>query len=489
MGGLRTGTAIWAAGCAVAWAGTTASLTRLSHAEALYAPIIAVGALLVSPWYGAGLCVASILAVCAVPDWGRGTVAVPVLAMVALSVCVIHATYRQRAERDDFDRIISVVREVSASLDSSEVLSAVVRTAREATGAKASSLRLLAPDAGTLVVRAADGLSKAYMDKGPVDVRRSPIDRKVLAGEIVQIRDAATDPLFQYPQQAQEEGIASVLCVPLRRNGAVVGVLRVYSARPRSFTQRNARVLVGLAAQAVVALRHAELHQHTLSFIRKVTHELRAPLGAISTNLKVLLEGIPGSLTDKQVEMLQRADRRTALLMDTVNDLLSLSRARLEKPAEARMEVRLQDRVESVASLMQAQAEGRGVSLLLEAGSNIPLVGGNPEEIEELVSNLLSNALKYTPAGGTVTASVAPSGDRVVLRVADTGMGIPEDELPRLFQEFHRCANARRSGIEGTGLGMPIVKAIAERHRAQIHVESLEGEGTTVEVSFPAALA
>ena len=485
----RTGTALWVGGTGVAWVATTVWAVRSPAAVHLYSPLVAFGALVVSPWYGAALCVGSLVVMCAIPQPDRASAVAAALAVVAVAGGTIHAGHRQRSEQADFARITSIVQRVSASLDASEVLSAIVSTTREATGAKASSLRLLAPDERTLIVRAAEGLSKAYMDKGPVDVRRSPIDRKVLAGEIVQIRDAATDPLVQYPDQAREEGIASVLCVPLRQRGKVVGVLRVYSARPRHFGPRDVRMVTALAAQAVIALRHADLHQTALTFMRKVAHELRAPLAAVSTNLKVLLESGTDTSDGKRVKMLQRADRRVVLLLETVNDLLSLSRARLQKPAEDATEVRLEGVLRSVTSLMRPQAEEAGVTLQVEAEGGGPAILGNPYEIEELVGNLVSNAIKYTSPGGLVTASVEPREDSVVLRVADTGIGIPREELPRLFDEFHRCSNARRSDIEGTGLGMVIVKTIADRHRAVVQVESEEGKGTVIGVSFPVGRA
>jgi signal transduction histidine kinase len=481
----RARTALWAGGTGCAWLATTVWAVRSPAAVHLYSPLVAFGALLVSPWYGAALCVASLVVMCAEPQPDRTSAAAAALAVVAVAGGAIYAAHRQRSEQADFGRIIAVVQRVSASLDASEVLSAIVSTAREATGAKASSLRLLAPDERTLVVRAAEGLSRAYMDKGPVDVRRSPIDRKVLAGEIVQIRDAAIDPLVQYPDQAREEGIASLLCVPLRQKDKVVGVLRVYSGRPRHFGPRDIRMVRALAAQAVTALRHAELHQAALTFMRKVAHELRAPLAAVSTNLKVLLENGTDTSDGKRTKMLERADRRVVLLLETVNDLLSLSRARLQKPAEDATETRLEGVLKSVTSLMRPQAEEAGVTLRVETAADAPPIVGNPYEIEELVSNLISNAIKYTPHGGQVTASVAPREGAVVVRVADTGIGIPQDELPRLFDEFHRCANARRSDIEGTGLGMVIVKTIADRHRAAVDVQSEEGKGTAIEVSFP----
>ena len=471
------------------WTGTTFLVPRSPCVAVLYSPLAACGVLFVSPWFGGVLCIASLLAICASPTRASSGAALLAAAVVAVSACALHAAYRQRTEREDFDRILSTVRRVSSSLEADEVLQAIVRTAREATGAKASSLRLLAPDRRTLVVRAADGLSKAYMDKGPVDVRRSSIDRKVLEGEIVEVRDAATDPRFQYPEQAREEGIAAVLCVPLRRDSTMVGVLRVYSGQPRRFGPRERRLLTALAAQAVIALRHAELHRTTLTFMRKVTHELRAPLAAISTNLKVLLELGNGGWTEKQEQMLRRADRRAMVLLEAVSDLLSLSRARLDKPQEDGAEVRLPELVASIVTLVRPQAEQAGLRLETDLAPGVPPLMGNPDEIEQLISNLIANAIKYTPSGGMVAASVQPAGAGVLLRVADTGIGIPKAELPRLFDEFHRCANARSSGIEGTGLGMAIVRAIADRHRAEVRVESEEGRGTVVEVAFPVAPA
>jgi signal transduction histidine kinase len=141
--------------------------------------------------------------------------------------------------------------------------------------------------------------------------------------------------------------------------------------------------------------------------------------------------------------------------------------------------------LDSVVSLMAPQAEETGVDLVLEADPDLPPVTGNPDEVEELASNLVSNAIKYTPPGGRVVAEAACNGKYALLRVSDTGIGIPDDDLPRLFDEFHRCANARSSDIEGTGLGMAIVKTIADRHGAKINVESEEGSGTQVQVAFP----
>ncbi|MGQ9729703.1 MAG: sensor histidine kinase [Candidatus Zipacnadales bacterium] len=485
---LRQGRATigWGIGTTILWASTTTlHYFDFAGAEIFYLVAIVAAALFVSPSYAAGLGLASILGVSVKPSTG---IAKPVAFGLAAGATWLLAAYvarQRRAEHEDFEQILTLVRQVSSRLDATEVPTAIVRTAREATGAKASSLRLLAPDGRMLEVRAAEGLSRAYMEKGPVDVRRNPIDRKVLAGEIIQVRDVRTDPRILYRQEAQEEGIASLLCVPLRRKDQAVGVLRVYSARPRHFSDRDVRMLVALADHAVIALRHAELHQAALKFMRKVSHELKAPLAAIGSYVKILLEGITGSLTPQQEEMLRRVDRRCTLLIQSVNDLLALSRVRLEKPADAMTEVRLSTILESVVALQAPRAEEAGITLSFHHDPDLPLVTGNPDEIEELAGNLISNAIKYTPRGGQVVVETVCNGQCALVRVADTGIGIPAEDLPRLFEEFHRCANARASEIEGTGLGMAIVKTIADRHGATISVESKEGQGTTVQVAFP----
>jgi signal transduction histidine kinase len=481
----QTGTALGAGGAAVAWAGATLLAVEIRAVEALYFPIVVASALFVSPWCGIALGVASVVAVLLMPAAESDGRTWWALALVATSASAVEAGRRQRADERDFARLVAMLGHVSSSLDASAVLSSIVHAAREVTGAKASSLRLLAPDGRTLQVRAVEGLSSAYMDKGTVDIRRSTIDLRVLEGEIVYLRDAATDPRVQYPEAARAEGIASLLSVPLKQDRAVIGVLRVYTGRPRRFSRREVRMLVALAAQAVIALRHAEMHEATLNFMRKAAHELRAPLGAISGVLKVLLEGVTGQLSEKQIELLRRADRRAGVLVGTVTDLLALSRTRVPKPAADDIPVCVQAILEAVVALMRPQADQTGVHVEVQADPNVPHVLGNPDEIEELLSNLVSNAIKYTPRGGRVSASVTTTDSSVVVRVADTGIGIPREELPRLFEEFHRCANARRSDVPGTGLGMAIVKAIADRHRANVHVESEEGRGTVVEVVFP----
>jgi GAF domain-containing protein len=157
--------------------------------------------------------------------------------------------------------LCEVCNVVSSSLDPQKVLSLVVKNAAEAMGAKASSLRLLDERMKTLKISAAWGLSEEYLKKGPVEVKKSLIDKEALSGKAVAILNAAEDRRFQYPEEAKKEGIASVLCVPLRTKDKAIGVLRVYTSTPRKFTDEDVTILSTLASQSAIAIENAQLYQ------------------------------------------------------------------------------------------------------------------------------------------------------------------------------------------------------------------------------------
>jgi len=154
-----------------------------------------------------------------------------------------------------------VASTVNSSLELPQVLEAVVENAAQAMGCKASSLRLLSPRRRRLLMSAAYGLSDAYLRKGPVEVEKSGVDREALEGKVVVIRDAATDPRFQYPEEAAREHIASVLVVPLEIRGKPIGVLRVYTEEPRDFSEQEVEFLQAIADISALAIENARLHQ------------------------------------------------------------------------------------------------------------------------------------------------------------------------------------------------------------------------------------
>lgn len=227
-----------------------------------------------------------------------------------------------------------------------------------------------------------------------------------------------------------------------------------------------------------------------LQYMRRVSHELRAPLSSVLMTLRALRASLPPEVPEKLQELLQRAEARLETLLDTVGDLLTLSRMRQAPLQEPFSEIAVSHLVEQVLDEMSDIAQQRGVLLEAEMEPGLPPLYGQPEGLRTMLLNLVGNAIKYTPAGGRVTVSVAreEGGGYIVLRVRDTGIGIAPEDLPRIFDEFFRTEAARRLQVHGSGLGLSIVKYTVEAHKGEITVDSELGRGSTFTVRLPSTL-
>lgn len=220
-------------------------------------------------------------------------------------------------------------------------------------------------------------------------------------------------------------------------------------------------------------------------YMRKVAHELRGPLGTIKTALSVVLgssaDGIPGPTR----ELIHMAHTRAGELALVTQQLLSLARARGSKAAVEHVPVDLVEVTTLVLEKMRPRAEERRVAVTAEIAPDVGQVQGDAEALGDLIGNLLENAIRYNPNGGSVRLCLHAMPGAVVIDVQDTGIGIPEDDLPRIFEEFFRSKAAREFAHDGSGLGMAIVKAVVEQHGGSISVESTPGRGTHVRVTLP----
>jgi len=224
------------------------------------------------------------------------------------------------------------------------------------------------------------------------------------------------------------------------------------------------------------------LEQVKSQFMRKTSHELRAPVGAVQSLLKAaggqMAPGAPGR------ELVDRAVRRSESMLDLIDDLLRYSRLQSAAVLDRFEPVELAEIVRASSDLFRAQAEEKQVHLDVRAGSTV--VSGVRDSLTDAVNNLLSNAIRYTPAGGRVSVECDCQDGQAVLAVSDTGIGIPKDELPRLFEEFFRGQMAKQTVQHGTGLGLTIVKRVVDLHGGRIDVESEMGRGTTFRIRLPA---
>jgi PAS domain S-box-containing protein len=219
-----------------------------------------------------------------------------------------------------------------------------------------------------------------------------------------------------------------------------------------------------------------------------VSHDLRNPASAVKMLARSIQaearerSDIPADVVER-VEIMQQA----AVQIDAlIQDLLDVTRLEAGRLTVARRNVAPAPLVEAALYSMRTLAESSGVELTASYDDDLPLVYADPERVTQLLSNLVGNALKFTPAGGRVEVRVQPYGDGALVSVVDTGEGIPADQLPHVFDRFFQVTSSRMASRHGAGLGLPIARGIVEAHGGTIWIESAAGRGTTVRFTLPA---
>jgi PAS domain S-box-containing protein len=242
--------------------------------------------------------------------------------------------------------------------------------------------------------------------------------------------------------------------------------------------------IVGIQGIARDITERKELERLKSDFISTVSHELRTPLTSIKGYVDLVLAGDVGPLTPEQKEFLTIVSQNTTRLTKLINDLLEIERLESGRIEFEFAELDLAEVLENVARSLHVNAEQKGLEFLTEIPSGLK-VRGDRERLAQVFLNLLSNAIKYTPAG-TVELRAHQEDDAVVVEVRDTGIGLSESDLQKLFQKFFRSDNPYVRKVGGTGLGLSIAKAIVERHGGTITVTSQLGQGSTFTVRLPA---
>jgi signal transduction histidine kinase len=288
------------------------------------------------------------------------------------------------------------------------------------------------------------------------------------------------DPVFAY---GTAFAIASTLFLTAYFATSITARLR----------EREAEILLlsrSLEEKAADLSRANEMLQVTerakSDYMRRVAHELRSPLATLAQMVGLVVERRKGEIPPAVEETLDRVRVRLRMLMEVARDLLVLSRAREADLSQQIKDVRLSEIVAALGPDLMQRAQEAGLGLVIGVSDELPVIVGDPESLAQLVMNLATNAIKYTPQGGRLSITGREYDGGVELEVADSGIGIPAEERDRIFNEFYRASNARTSSEEGSGLGLSIVNAICYTHHAEITVESEVGRGSTFRVRFPA---
>ncbi|MCP4690839.1 MAG: cell wall metabolism sensor histidine kinase WalK, partial [Desulfobacterales bacterium] len=245
----------------------------------------------------------------------------------------------------------------------------------------------------------------------------------------------------------------------------------------------------GLNIGAITVLRDItalkKMDRMKSDFVSMVSHEIRGPMNSLQMQIKVILDGLAGEVTEKQRQILERASGKIDNLVNMASELLDLSRIESGLINREKEEMDMSDLLVEQADFHQPRAREGGVRIHLEPLPPLPLILANRGNMEEILSNLITNAVKYSPLGGRVTISAGEEDGYLVIRVKDEGLGIPAEDLERIFTRFYRVKNAETRYIHGTGLGLAIVKSIVEAHNGDIRVESRLNRGTLFSVHLP----
>ncbi|MHC4260258.1 MAG: ATP-binding protein [Planctomycetota bacterium] len=219
-------------------------------------------------------------------------------------------------------------------------------------------------------------------------------------------------------------------------------------------------------------------------YVARVTHDIKGHLAAIQSCLHIAADASSGPLNEKQSDFLGRSRRRTAQLSDFVIELLNLTQMRLSGQFEV-APFSLPQTITRALTTVERKAKDKSITVTSNVEPSVDQIVANQFSITEVLTNLLFNAIKYTPENKTVHLEAKSCGDNVQIDITDTGIGIPASEIGNVFDEFFRATNAKKSETDGTGLGLSIVKQIVDRHSGTISVQSQEGRGSTFTVILP----
>lgn len=385
--------------------------------------------------------------------------------------------------------LFEVTKRISSSLSADEVLRAIVESTARAVGAKGCSLLLLSEDKKRLVHSATYGLSDRYVKKGTLLADKSIA--RAMEGKPVQVLDATKDENIQYRRQKIEEGIASILSVPVKIDDSLLGLIRVYTAQPREFTPEEVSFVEGVASLGALALEKARLHEHLsqdlqqcnldlaqlgeerqnlFRFLSMAAHDLKAPLNAVQTYFGVLLNGYAGELLEKQRNILERCSARVSELLELISDLLDMSKITAGNVITEMERINLRALLKACLETASDLAVKKDIVLESEIPEKLPKLYASGSRLQHVITQLLSNAITYTEPGGSVKMKVVDGSDCVRIECADTGIGIPAGELAHVFDDFFRASNVGQT--KGSGLGLAIAKRVVEAHGGRIWVES-----------------
>jgi signal transduction histidine kinase len=397
---------------------------------------------------------------------------------------------------------------VSSTLDLETVLTRIVSHAVQLSGTDGGAIYEYDEASEEFHLRATDHMEKELITalrNNPPRLGDGVVGRAAASREPVQVPNILEERAYapRMRQMLERFGFRASLAVPLLREDRIVGGLVVRRKSIGEFRPEVIELLKTFATQSVLAIQNARLfreiedqsrqieaaNRHKSEFLANMSHELRTPLNAIIGFSEVLQERYFGELNEKQAEYTDDILASGRHLLSLINEILDLS-----KVEAGRMELELAAfdlplAIDNARTFVRERATRHGITLDVKVDERLGDYVGDERKIKQILLNLLSNAVKFTPEGGRISINARQTNGSVEISVTDTGIGIAEEDQPKIFEEFRQVGSDNAKKIEGTGLGLTLAKKFVELHGGRIWVESEVGKGSTFVFTLPTAIA
>lgn len=363
----------------------------------------------------------------------------------------------------------------------------------------ATTVRLLNKESGELESVACQNLDEEEWKAATAKVRGGLSRMLPENNAPLMVLNAQTDPRSLSLDFLRKHGLVSYLRVPLTAKSEVLGVLTLFTKEEHEFTNEEVEFLTTLGSQAAIAIYNSQLYQQTKhqaieleksnkvkdEFLSVMSHELRTPLNVVMGYTGMIKDQMLGEINQKQEEALSKVAGRSMDLLNMINEILQVTSIEAQTVKVESHELSLHDFLDNLRSNYEAPLN-KEVSLMWDYPSSLPVVKTDSEKLTHILQNLINNAIKFTAKGYvTITARYLAGEKNLEFKVADTGVGIPEEALPSIFERFRQVDSSETRRYGGVGMGLYIVKKFTELLGGTVEVESNLGKGSAFTVSLP----
>jgi len=419
------------------------------------------------------------------------------------SVAVRNARLFSESQRRlrDMSALVDMAQKVTGKLKIKSVLQTTVKILQVLLNARASTITMLSEDRSELVVQATVGVNPEYMQVR-MKLDEGVSSAVVRTGDLINIRDTYSEPNFLFFSDI----VRSLLVVPLIVRGVTIGTLTIDSDRANAFSDLDIQLMMIAAAQVSIAISNAGLFEEVEArvselavaydelkesdrlkdeLVQNVSHELRTPLTFVKGYVDLLMDGEMGLVSSEQQEALHIVASKTDEITRIIDDIITLQRI---DSGNLQLEVSpMAELIQTAVSGHRIVAEKKGLAIVAELPPHPGFVLMDTGRINQVLDNLIANAMKFSPNGGVINVSMEDLDDEIRVKISDQGVGMQKEKQSRIFDRFYQIDGSSRRRFGGTGIGLAIVKRIVDAHRGEIWVESELNLGSSFYFTLPKA--